>query len=158
MAGIFLTSSDSSIPAAALGGYSPPTPKPAIPRTITKYQSMLYVGCTCSASVDIRVPIATSPEVNSSPARRENISDVYPSASTPRIAPIRSELLIRVCISEGYPSVPSSFLKITLVGLARLFWNPSLKLAMYWTTYQLSLHASPQARGTHTANNGQITL
>lgn len=43
-----------------------------------------------------------------------------------------NELLIRVCISDGYPFSPSSFLKMTLVGLASPFWNPSLKLAIYY--------------------------
>jgi hypothetical protein len=98
--GEILTSFVSSIPAAALGGYSPPTPNPAIPRTTTKYHNMLLEGWTWRASADINVPMATSEEVNSNPARRENISDVYPRATTPRIAPTRRELLIRVFISE----------------------------------------------------------
>lgn len=115
-----MNSSVSSIPAAALGGYSPPTPKPAMPRTTTKYHSMFIVGCTDSATVAINVPIATIDDVKSSPARRENISDAYPSTMIPIIAPMSSELLIRVFISE-VKSVPSRCLKMTLVGLARPF-------------------------------------
>lgn len=64
------------MPAAALGGYSPPTPKPAIPRAMTKYQSMSCDGCTLRATVDINVPITTNEDVNSSPDRRENMSEV----------------------------------------------------------------------------------
>lgn len=116
-----MNSSVSSIPAAALGGYSPPTPKPAIPRTTTKYHSIFIVGCTDNATVAINVPMATSDDVNSSPARRENMSDAYPRTIIPMIAPMSSELLIRVFISE-VKSVPSRCLKITLVGLARPFW------------------------------------
>ena len=88
------------MPAAALGGYSPPTPKPAIPRAITKYQSILCEGCTWSAKVDIKVPIATKDEVNSSPPFRENRSDVIPNTTTPKMAPTIKELLIRVFMSE----------------------------------------------------------
>jgi hypothetical protein len=47
------------------------------------------------------------------------------------MAPMIKELLIRVCISDGYPELPSRCLKMTFVGFARPFWKPSLKLAMY---------------------------
>jgi hypothetical protein len=47
------------------------------------------------------------------------------------MAPTISELLIRVFIADGKALAPRRSLKITFVGLARLFWNPSLKFAMY---------------------------
>lgn len=116
-----LTLFDSSMPAAALGGYSPPTPKPAIPRATTKYHSILYDGCTLKATVDINVPMTTSEDVNNRPDLRENMSEVYPKTTTPNIAPMIKESLIRVFISEGNPADPSNFLKMTLVGLANEF-------------------------------------
>lgn len=151
-----LTQSDSSMPAAALGGYSPPTPNPAIPRTTTKYHSILLEGCTCRASAAIKVPIATREDVKSNPARRENISEVYPKTTTPRIAPTMTELLMRVFISEENSSAPSTCLKITFVGLARVFWKPSLKLAMYWG--ELVGEAQVCQYQTHTTDYGDITL
>lgn len=108
---------------------------------MTKYHSMFGEGCTSSATAAIRVLTVTSPEVKSSPARREIMSETYPSASTPRMAPMISELLIRVFISAGYPDFPSRWVKMTLVGLASWFWNPSLKLAMYYhTRIRMLLH------------------
>lgn len=67
------------------------------------------------------MPITTSDEVKSRPARRENISELYPRTTIPKMAPMSNELLIRVFIPDGYPSGPSNFLKMTLVGFARLF-------------------------------------
>jgi hypothetical protein len=82
---------------------------------------MLLDGCTWRARVAINVPIATREDVKSNPARRENISEVYPRTTTPIMAPTIRELLMRVFISEEYPSDPSTCLKMTFVGLARVF-------------------------------------
>lgn len=109
---------------------------------MTKNHSILYEGCTCNAKAAIKVAMVTNPEVKTSPARRETISETYPRTTTPRIAPMINELLIRVCISDGYPFSPSSFLKMTLVGLASPFWNPSLKLAIYYIN-DINQHGPP---------------
>lgn len=64
--------------------------------------------------------MATNDDVNRSPARRETMSDAYPKTKIPRMAPISSELLMRVFISDK-KSLPSRCLKMTFVGLAREF-------------------------------------
>lgn len=61
--------------AAAEEGYSPPTPTPAMPRAMVRYQSMLSVEPGAwKKRVERREPMITRPDVTSIPPLRENLS------------------------------------------------------------------------------------